>query len=67
VIYKAQVCLFIEVENDAEACDAVAEMLRDHIRRFAPESCLVDWRYSTELSHPVEASKDEIADLEYPI
>jgi hypothetical protein len=43
--YIAHVRLVVDTGNEAEAADAVAEMLRPMMRCYAPESCLVDWLY----------------------
>jgi hypothetical protein len=52
--YIANIQLLLDVEDDASACDAVAETLREHLRKFAPDSCIVDWRWSPSQSHPFE-------------
>lgn len=68
IIYKATIELYLAVDRQAEACDAVAETMRDHLRAWTPESCIVDWRYTPDgkggWSAPVIASADEIAQLE---
>lgn len=66
-IFKATVELYLNVENEAEACDGVAEMLREHIRAFAgSQSCLIDWRYPREAMYSIaKATPAEVAELEY--
>lgn len=39
----ATVRLLLDVEDDAEAADAVNEILREEKRDFAPASCLIDY------------------------
>lgn len=64
MIYKATIDVFLDVESDAHACDGMAETMRDHLRRYAPESCIVDWGYNPNAPHPVPATEAEIAALE---
>jgi hypothetical protein len=71
-IYKSTVELFWIVRDNfsaAEACDATAEMLRDHLRAFSPDSSLLDWRHQAtsdnRIESPTEATPAEIASLEY--
>lgn len=62
-IFKATIDVFMEVDGDGEACDCLAETMREHLRRYAPESSVIDWRYHERHPHPVEL--DELpADLE---
>jgi hypothetical protein len=41
--YRVTVELILDVDSDAEAYDAVNEILREHTRNFAPQSCLIDY------------------------
>ena len=42
------VTLLLDVPDDDASCyDAVNEILRDQQRRFAPESCLIDYTIGT--------------------
>jgi hypothetical protein len=43
--YVANVRLVVDVESEAEAADAVAEMLRPMLRKYEPNSCFLDWSY----------------------
>lgn len=47
--YRATVELLLDVNSEAEACDAVAEILRENTRKFVATSCLVDWRHASEI------------------
>ena len=67
LIYKARVTLYFEAESEADACDAVSETLRQHIRTLSehPENeQLVDWHYSNNID-PKPATMLEIRSLEY--
>lgn len=65
MIYKATVEVFVAVNSEGEACDAIAEALRPLLREFAgPESCWIDWRYAGN-EPPVEAAAAEIVQLEF--
>lgn len=45
---KATIEILINVDCEAEACDALSETLRPHLREFAgADSCVVDWRYAS--------------------
>ena len=68
-MWKATVELYLDVQSEAEACDAVAEMLRPMLRHYDPSSCLVDWNHARQYGtpSPTPASDDEIAALEYQI
>jgi hypothetical protein len=51
--------VLVEVENDAEACDAISEALRPMLREFYEgdyETAWIDWRYADNASHPVPHS-----------
>jgi hypothetical protein len=63
-IFKATVEIFVEVEDVGEACDAVAESLRDHLPGFSEHpTCWVDWQHLNS-AEPVLATHQEIASLE---
>lgn len=66
MIYKATIDVFIDVEDEAGACDAVAETMRDHLQRYCEDSCIIDWSYNPGFPLPVEATEDEVAGLEVP-
>ena len=62
--FKAKIEVLIEVENEAEACDAIAEAIRPMLKEFYDgeyETAWVDWRY-TPNGHP---EPDSGADFEY--
>lgn len=65
-LWKATVELYLDVPSGADACDAVAEMLRENMRRYteSDDSCLIDWQYAPDHSMPVEATAAEVAQLE---
>ena len=47
--YRARIELLLDVNSEAEAADAVSELLRDHLQCNASvdeDTCLVDWRYA---------------------
>jgi hypothetical protein len=48
MIFKATIEVFVDVESDAEAADAISETMREHLRRYAPLSCVVDWNYAPQ-------------------
>ena len=56
--YRAIVEIYVEVENEAEACDAISEMLRPMLQEHEPMSCFVDWNYATT---PTPMIADEMA------
>ncbi|OBZ97482.1 hypothetical protein ADU59_00180 (plasmid) [Pararhizobium polonicum] len=45
-LFKATIELLINVDREAEACDCIAESLRELLREFSPGSPLIDWRYA---------------------
>jgi hypothetical protein len=64
MIFKATIEVFVDVESDAEAADAISETMREHLRRYAPLSCVVDWNYAPS-SFPLKpATAAEIDALE---
>lgn len=63
-LWKATVELYMDVKCYGEACDATGEILREHLRRNVPDSCLIDWQYAPDRSMPVEATAAEVAKLE---
>lgn len=44
-LFKATIELLINVDREAEACDCIAESLRELLREFSPGSPLIDWRW----------------------
>lgn len=48
--YKATIEVLVEVNSEAEACDAIAEAIRPILKMFSPPeaapSAWVDWRYA---------------------
>lgn len=44
-IFKATIDVYVDVDSEPEACDAIAETLSDHLRKYTPESCWIDWSY----------------------
>ena len=47
----------MQVDTDAEACDAIAEAIRPMLQEFKPEfpSAWIDWRYA-RFGYPAEHS-----------
>lgn len=70
MIFKATINVFVDVDCEAEACDALSEGLRPLLRRYAekPEdTCFVDWAYTSDgqvYSYPTPATQEEIDELE---
>ncbi len=60
--YKATIDVLVDVADEAEACDCIAEALRPLLLRFMPGSSVIDWRYSDAASMP---EPDTGADFEY--
>jgi hypothetical protein len=52
--HKATIEILVDVDSEAEACDAIAETLRDQLREFHPGSCVIDWRYASADGEPHE-------------
>jgi hypothetical protein len=49
MLHIAKIELLLDVEDEAQACDAIAETLREQLREYStPESCFIDWRYAEE-------------------
>ena len=47
--YRARIELLLDVNSEAEAADAVSELLREypqHLDRMDEDTCLVAWRYA---------------------
>jgi hypothetical protein len=64
-MFKATIEIFMDVENEGEACDAIAETLRPLLQEFSgPNSCFVDWQF-LDRKVPVEATAAEVESLEY--
>jgi hypothetical protein len=63
-VYKATIDIYIAVDSESEACAAIAETMRPHLKRFEPNSCLLDWRYNPAHPYPRNAAPAEIEALE---
>jgi len=64
-IYKATVELFVDVDSEPEACDAISELLSCDLQVYiGPQSCFIDWRH-VNCAPPVAATESEIASLEH--
>lgn len=50
--FKATIELLVDVTCESEACDCIAETLRNQLREFAAGSPLVDWRYAGVAGEP---------------
>ncbi|MCO5066885.1 MAG: hypothetical protein M9924_21185 [Rhizobiaceae bacterium] len=50
--YMATIEILVDVDDDSEACDCIAETLRPQLREFSPGSPVIDWRYSSSAFHP---------------
>jgi hypothetical protein len=50
MLFKATIQLLIETDDEAHACDAIAEALRPMLQEFGGDA-LVDWKY---VSDPAE-------------
>lgn len=44
--FLANIDILVSVDHEAEACDCIAEAMRDLLKRYSPESSIIDWRYS---------------------
>ena len=44
--YKSTIEILVDVENEAEACDCIAESLRSLLANFNDGSSVIDWRYA---------------------
>ena len=47
-VYTALIKIAVRASNDAEACDAVAELLRKSMALYTPQSSFLDWRYADQ-------------------
>lgn len=43
--YMATICILVDVEEEAQAMDAIAETMRPLMQDFNPVSCLRDWQW----------------------
>lgn len=43
--FIATIAILVDVETEAEAADAVAETMRQHMQQHEPKSCFRDWNY----------------------
>lgn len=48
-MFRATITIDVAVDNESEAEDCLAETLREHLRRYTPESCIVDWAHLEEV------------------
>jgi len=46
--FKATIEVLMDVGCKAEACDCIAETMREHLRQYTPESSIIDWRYADD-------------------
>src|SRR4051812_16065583 len=62
--FKATIEILLDVDSETDACDAISETLREQLRTFTPDSCIIDWRYSDHETYPVmhDGSGFEYAD-----
>lgn len=66
--YVAKVVLLFDADNETEAADACAEILRAQCEDFAPGSALVTWSMASDIEpttfdrgeYPVGASYDAV-------
>ena len=58
--YHVTVDLIVDVDERAEAYDALSAILTEAMRKYRPASCLVDWRlaYPTDAIEPIELPAD---------
>jgi len=63
-IFKATIDIYLEASAEGEACDAVAETLRPLLKRYTPDSCILDWQYNPAHAYPDIATEAEINALE---
>ncbi len=68
-MWKSTIEIYLDVQSEAEAMDATAEMLRPLLRTYEPASALVDWNHARQYGtpSPTPASDDEIANLEFDV
>lgn len=59
-IFRATIELFVQADSEAEACDAIAETMRDHLRKYAPSSAILDWQYESDPYMPQEATNAQL-------
>lgn len=62
MVYRVNVQLVLDVDCEAEAFDAVNEILREQQRHFFATSCLVDYRTETPQSDPAISLGNYILD-----
>ncbi len=43
--HVATIEILVDVDDESEASDLIADTLREHLREFAPGSAIIDWRY----------------------
>lgn len=64
--YLVKVALALDVDSDAEAYDAVNEILRGQQRDFSSDSCLLDYSIDDDVEVELDASNYEEGDFEWP-
>lgn len=64
--HLVKVTLALDVDGDAEAFDAVNEILRGLQRDFAPESCLLDYSIDDDAEVELDVENYEEGDFEWP-
>jgi len=48
MLYKATIQILVDVNDEPEACDCIAETMRPLLREFSRDSAIVDWRYDSD-------------------
>lgn len=68
--YRAVIEVLIDVQDEGEACDAIAEAVRPMLKQYADDpsaTCWIDWHYAP--THPLPTQHDgtgfEYADAVY--
>jgi len=59
--YKATIEILVDVEDEASACDCIAEAMRPLLREFTPSSSVIDWRYLADAPQPHDGEGFEYA------
>lgn len=48
MLYEATIQILVDVNDETEACDCIAETMRPLLRKFSPRSGVIDWRYTAD-------------------
>ncbi|TRL29003.1 hypothetical protein FM996_18190 [Methylosinus sporium] len=48
MLYKATIQILVDVNDEPDACDCIAETMRPLLREFSRDSVIVDWRYASD-------------------